>query len=74
MTLFGLHPKFPDTLEASIRDLLDRNNPDPNPSEWRRYADKILASVGRAAKELTAISTAKSWNTSLVHEPPLRIN
>lgn len=39
-------------LEASIRHYLAINNKDPKPFQWRKSADEIVASVGRAAAAL----------------------
>lgn len=52
----GAHTSVTD-LEASIRDYLERHNADPKPFVWRKGADEIIASVGRAAKKLASIKS-----------------
>lgn len=39
-------------LERSIRHYIDMHNADPKPFQWRKSADAIIQSVGRAAKAL----------------------
>jgi transposase len=45
-------------LEASLRDYLARHNADPKPFVWRKGADEILSSVGRAAEKIASIADA----------------
>jgi hypothetical protein len=40
-------------LEQSIRHYIDTHNADPKPFVWHKSADTILASVARAAANLT---------------------
>ena len=42
-------------LEQSIRDYIDRHNADPKPFVWHKSADTILASVARAASNISCV-------------------
>ena len=47
----GAHTSVKD-LENSIKEYLERYNADPKPFVWRKSADQIIESVGRAAGKL----------------------
>ena len=53
----GAHTSVAD-LETSIREYLDRHNADPKPFVWRKGADEILGSVGRAARKVALLNDA----------------
>ena len=42
-------------LEQSIRDYIDRHNADPKPFVWHKSADTILASIARAASNISCV-------------------